>query len=227
MLWNEDGEKLYMAVREPDGYKGRIRTTLWGTWPTFASWNWPGHEGKPIEVEVYSRYPKIRLYQNGKLAGEKAAGEMKATFTIDYAPGTLLAEGIDGDKVMETVALETAGDVAGLRLTADRDTIDADGQDLSFIVIECIDSKGRNVPVADNLLTVSTDGPVRLAGLGNADIKDEDPYFDNTHRAWKGRALAVVRNDGNTGPATVRVTAETGNGGTINREITIISDRNK
>lgn len=227
MLWNEDGEKLYMAVREPDGYKGRIRTTLWGTWPTFASWNWPGHEGKPIEVEVYSRYPKIRLYQNGELAGEKAAGEMKATFTIDYAPGTLLAEGIDGDKVMETVALETAGDVAGLRLTADRDTIDADGQDLSFIVIECIDSKGRNVPVADNLLTVSTDGPVRLAGLGNADIKDEDPYFDNTHRAWKGRALAVVRNDGNTGPATVRVTAETGNGGTINREITIISDRNK
>lgn len=227
MLWNEDGEKLYMAVREPDGYNGRVKTTLWGTWPTFASWNWPGHEGKPIEVEVYSRYPKVRLYQNGKLAGEKAASEMKATFTLDYAPGTLLAEGIDGDKVMETVSLETAGDVADLRLTADRDTIDADGQDLSFIVIECIDSKGRNVPVADNLLTVSTDGPVRLAGLGNADIKDEDPYFDNTHRAWKGRALAVVRNDGDTGPATVCVTAETGNGGTINREITIISDRNK
>lgn len=227
MLWNEEGEKLYMAVREPDGYNGKIKTTLWGTWPTFESWNWPGHEGKPIEVEVYSRYPKVRLYQDGKLVGEKAVSEMKATFTVGYAPGTLLAEGIDSDRVMETVSLETAGDMADLRLTADRDAIDADGQDLSFIVIECVDSNGRTVPGADNLLTVSTEGPVSLIGLGNADIKDEDPYFDNTHRAWKGRALAVVRNDGRTGSAIVRVSAKTGNGGTINREIVIRSNGNK
>lgn len=227
MLWNEDGEKLYMAVREPDGYNGKIKTTLWGTWPTFESWNWPGQEGKPIEVEVYSRYPKVRLYQDGKLVGEKAVSEMKATFTVGYAPGTLQAEGIDGDRVMETVSLETAGDMADLRLTADRDEIDADGQDLSFIVIECVDSNGRTVPGADNLLTVSTEGPVSLIGLGNADIKDEDPYFDNTHRAWKGQALAVVRNDGRTGSAIVRVSAKTGNGGTINREIVIRSNGNK
>ena len=62
MLWNEDSEHLYIAVREPDGYKGKINTTLWGTWPTFESWNWPGHEGKEIEVEVYSHYPSSRTY---------------------------------------------------------------------------------------------------------------------------------------------------------------------
>lgn len=32
MLWNENGkEHLYIAVKEPDGYKGKIRTTSWST----------------------------------------------------------------------------------------------------------------------------------------------------------------------------------------------------
>lgn len=221
MLWNEDGENLYMAVREPDGYSGKIRTTLWGTWPTFESWNWPGHEGKPIEVEVYSRYPKVRLYQNGKLIGEKYTEKMKATFTVDYTAGSLLAEGIDGNNVTESVLLETAGEVADIRLTADRDIISADGQDLSFITIECVDCHGRIVPVADNQLTISIDGPISLIGLGNADIKDEAPYFDNMHNAWKGRALAVVRNNGETGIATVSVHSKIADGRKIIKEIKI------
>ena len=29
MLYNEDKEQLYMAVREPDGYNGQVKTTLW------------------------------------------------------------------------------------------------------------------------------------------------------------------------------------------------------
>lgn len=226
MLYNEEGEKLYMAVREPDGYNGKIKTTLWGTWPTFESWNWPGHEGKPIEVEVYSRYPKVSLYQDGNLVGEKAVSEMKVTFTLDYTPGKLMAKGIKDDKVMETVSLETAGDVAGLRLTADRDEIRADGQDLSFITIECVDKDGRIVPTAEDFLTVTTDGHISLVGLGNADIKDENPYFDNTHRAWKGRAIAIVRNDGKSGTATIKVSAKTKNGETISRK-TLIMSKNK
>lgn len=221
MLWNEEGEKLYMAVREPDGYNGKIKTTQWGVSPTFESWNWTGHEGKPIEVEVYSRYPKVRLYQDGKLVGEKSTEEMKATFIVDYMPGKLLAEGIDDDNVLETVALETTGEVADLRLTADRNEIYADNQDISFITIECVDKAGNVVPTADNSLTVTTDGVTTLIGLGNADIKDEYPYFDNTHRVWKGRALAVVRNNGKAGSATVSVSAKTKDGKSINRHLEI------
>ena len=88
MLWNDAGdEHLYIAVKEPDGYKGKIQTTQWGTWPTFASWNWEGHEGKPIEVEVYSHYPMVRLYLNDQLIEEKPVAEMKAVFSLAYTPG--------------------------------------------------------------------------------------------------------------------------------------------
>lgn len=207
MLWDEDGEDLFIAVREPDGYKGDVKTTLWGTWPTFASWNWPGHEGNDIDVEVYSHYPVVRLYLDDTLVGEKNAQEMKATFTLPFKEGTLRAEGVlDGD-VKNTATLKSAGKVKNLRVTPDRTIMGADTGELSYILIEMVDNEGNVVPVADNDLTVTVDGAATLQALGNADIKDEDPYFDNTHKAWMGRALAIVRSTGKKGNAKVKVTS--------------------
>lgn len=207
MLWNEDGEHLYLAVKEPDNYNGEIKTTMWGTWPTFESWNWPGHEGKDIDVEVYSHYPAVRLYLDDSLIGEKNVEEMKAVFTLPYKEGTLRAEGIENGSVKESKTLKTAGEVARIRLIPDRTTLNADNSDLSYIVIEMVDAEGNVVPVADNQLTVSVSGNVTLQALGNADIKDTDPYYDSTHKAWKGRALAVVRSNGKQGASTVKVSS--------------------
>lgn len=207
MLWNEDSEHLYIAVREPDGYKGKINTTMWGTWPTFESWNWPGHEGKEIEVEVYSHYPLVRLYLDDDFIGEKNTEELKATFKLPYRAGTLRAEGIENCGVAEERILKTAGEVAAIRLTPDRKELAANSGDLSYIVIELVDKDGNVVPTADNQLKVSVTGNATLLALGNADIKDEDPYFDNNHKAWNGRALAIVRSSGQRGKATVKVTS--------------------
>ncbi|MBQ7495705.1 MAG: DUF4982 domain-containing protein [Bacteroidaceae bacterium] len=200
MLWNEDGEQLYMAVREPDGYNGKVKTTLWGTWPTFESWTWPGHEGKPIEVEVCSRFPKVLLYLNDQLVAEKETSNNMAVFTLPYQPGTLRAEA--GGK--QTV-LQTAGETRLIRLTADHTTLHADGQDLAFITIELTDAKGILNPTADNELTATITGPATLIAFGNADIKDCDSYTDGTHKAWKGRALLAVRSTPKAGRVMVDI----------------------
>ena len=200
MLWNKDGEQLYMAVREPDGYYGKIHTTMWSVWPTYESWTWPGHEGKNIDVEVYSHEPKVRLYLNNQLIGEKEVAQGMATFTLPYQPGTLRAEG-----GKETVSLQTADEAKNIRLTADHTTLKADGQDLAFITVELTDGNGIVNLTANNELTASVSGPVTLIGFGNADIKDCDRYTDSTHKAWKGRALLVVRNTGKKGKATITV----------------------
>lgn len=207
MLWNPEGEKLYMAVKEPDGYKGKIHTTLWGTWPTFECWNWPGWEGKEIEVEVYSRYPRTRLYLNDKLLGEKSTEEMKSVYKIAYQPGVLRAEGIADGEEKESFEIRTAGEPVGIRISADRKELKASGGEVSYLVIEAVDENGNFVPVSDNSIEVNVKGEGVLAGLGNADIKDEDPYYDNRHRLWNGRALAIVRSTGNPGDATVTVSS--------------------
>ena len=207
MLWN-GGEAVSLAVREPDGYKGRIKETMWGTWPTTESWNWPGWEGRPIDVEVYARQQTVRLYlkpEGGeeRLVGEQPTRQMKATFTLPYQPGRLRAETTAGETV-----LRTAGAPAAIRLTADRTEMAADGQSLSFIAVEVVDGDGLVVPTADARLTFALQGPAELLAAGNADIKDDDPYFDTSHRAFQGRALAVVRSGRRGGKVTLTVSAD-------------------
>ena len=207
LLWNNENS-VYMAVRQPDNYKGKIKETMWGTWPTTESWNWEGWEGQPIEVEVYSRRPSVRLYfqpvdGEERLVGEQTTQQMKTTFTLPYAPGTLRAETADG-----TATLRTAGKPAAIRLTADRQKMRADGQNLAYITVEVVDAQGQPVPTATHQLTFSVQGSAELLGVGNGDVKDEDPYFDASHRVWQGRALAVVRSTSRPGKATLTVRAD-------------------
>ena len=200
MLW-KDSKDLYMAVKEPDGYHGKILETRWSVWPTWESWNWPSWEGKPIDVEVYTKAPEVTLYLNDKPIGTKAVSqstEYKAVFTVPYEAGTLRAEA--GGK---RATLSTAGEPARLRLTADRYVMTAGGQDLSFITVEVIDRKGRVCPNAAIPCEAIVKGQGTLLSFASADLKDCEPYTSPRVTTWKGRALLVVRSSQKKGKAQV------------------------
>ena len=209
MLYNNT-EKLYMAVREPEPEPLEIKETQWSVWPTWESWTWPEFEGKNIQVEVYSKYPKVRLYLNNQLIGEQATTvdqQFKATFPVPYTPGLLKAVGVENDKEMESTILQTSGDAAKIKLTSDRKEILANGQDLSFITVEITDKNAIFQPNATNRLHFKVEGVGTIVGVGNADIKDCDPYVGNTRKAWKGRALIVIKSKRNAGDIKLTVTS--------------------
>lgn len=220
MLWNADGEQLYMAVREPDGYHGRIHETLWSVWPTWESWHWPGWEGKSVEVEVVSRYPLVRLYLNDSFIGEQPTNrgtEFKAVFSVPYQSGTLKAVAFGADNSpLDTFTLSTPSAPAALRITPDRTRLRADGCDLAFLVIEVLDQFGRPCPNAANSITVTIHGSARLEALCNADWRDLDAMRDAVHHTWHGRALAVVRSTHKRGKIRVTVTADGLQAATLN-----------
>lgn len=210
MLYN-DTEKLYLAVKEPDGYKGKIKTGLWAVWPTWESWNWPGHEGKDIEVEVYSKYPKVRLLLDDKVIAEKEVSrqsEFKAVFTLPYQPGILKAEALQDGKVVERRILATASEPVAIRAFVEDKQMKADGEDLAFVQVEVIDKEGRVCPNAAVKLQLGVTGPGTLAAAGNADIKDLDPYTDDKMTTWKGRGLIVVRSTNKSGNVKLTIKAE-------------------
>ena len=202
MLW-KDSKDLYMAVKEPDGYRGKINTTSWSVWPTWESWNWQGWEGKPVEVEVYTKAPEVTLYLNDKQIGKKSVDistEFKAVFSVPYQAGTLRAEA--GGK---SVTLSTAGEPAKLRLTADRPALKADGQDLAYITIEVVDAQGRVCPDAAIPCEAAVQGQGRLMSFATADLQDREPKTSPRVTTWKGRALLVVRSAQKKGKVTVSV----------------------
>ncbi|MBR5656399.1 MAG: DUF4982 domain-containing protein [Prevotella sp.] len=192
LLWNGSPSSLYMAVKEPSGYKGEIKETAWSVWPTWESWNWPGWEGEPIEVEVYTKAQRVSLYLNDQLIESKNVGletEYKAVFKVPYQEGTLRATTDEGS----SVTLTTAGKPASIRLTTDRQVINADGQDLAFITVEVIDQDGHVVPNADIYCKVNVDGQGQLMAAASANLKDREPATSPNVKTWKGRAIIAVR----------------------------------
>jgi beta-galactosidase len=219
MLWDVKGQwskanGLYMAVKEPNGYRGNIKETMWSVWPTWESWNWtgstdykgeavPSWEGKPIDVEVYTKAPEVKLYLNDKLVGTKQVSrdtQFKAVFSIPYEVGVLRAEA-DG----KSVTLATAGEPARLRLTADRNVIAAGGQDLAYITVEVVDKDGRVCPDAAIPCEAVVKGQGQLMAFASADLKDREPKTSSRVTTWKGRALLVVRSSKTKGKAQINI----------------------
>lgn len=202
MLWNEN-TPLYMAVKEPEGYHGEIKQTMWSVWPTYESWTWKGWEGKPVEVEVYTHQPKVKLYLNDQLIGTKEVNrntEYKAVFTVPYQKGTLRAEAGE-----ESVTLKTAGEPVRLKLTPDRTVMRADGQSLTYIIVEVVDQDGNLVPEAEIPCEATVKGAGKLLSFASANLKDEEPYPSVHSKTWKGRAMLVVRSSQKKGTVNVSI----------------------
>ena len=210
MLWNltpnpsPKGEgSIYLCAKEPNGYHGEIKTTMWSVWPTWESWTWPSWEGKPVEVEVYTHQPEVKLYLNDQLIGTKQVSrdtEFKAVFSVPYKAGTLRAEAGG-----ESVTMKTAGEPARLRLTPDRTVMTADGQSLTFVTVEVLDKQGTLVPEAAIDCEATVKGAGTLLAFASADLKDTEPYTSPHVKTWKGRALLVVRSTQKGGSVNVSI----------------------
>ena len=176
---------------------------MWSVWPTWESWTWPGWDGKPVEVEVYTRQPEVKLYLDDQLIGTKQVSretEFKAVFSVPYKAGTLRAEA--GGK---SATLKTAGEPARLRLTPDRTVMAADGQSLTFVTVEVLDKQGMVVPEAAIPCEATVKGAGKLLAFASADLKDTEPYTSPRITTWKGRALLVVRSTQKKGSVSVSI----------------------
>jgi beta-galactosidase len=208
IIWN-GGDRVYATVRPPNPQGKKIIAIMWASYPTLPSWTWPGQEGKELEVEVFSGAEKVQLFLNDKLIGEKPAGreqEFKALFLVPYAPGTLKAVGLRGGRVVAESVLTTTGEATRLRVTADRMSVQADGEDLSFITVEALDSNGRPDLHASQEVQFEISGPGVIAAVGNGDGQDADSYHSDRRKLYQGRALVVIRSSRQSDP--IKLTAK-------------------
>jgi len=199
---------LQVAVHRPIPEGKKEKVMLWG-WPLVEShWTWPGQEGRPLQVAVYSSCERVALTLNGKPVGEKAttwAERRRNAFEVPYAPGTLEAVCAGPGDPRAKVALTTAGPAARLRLTADRGDIHASRDDLSYVRVEVVDARGTVVPGARPEIRARVTGPGELAALASADPNDLTGYRGPARRPYQGVAQAIVRP---TGAGTLELVAE-------------------
>ncbi len=136
----------------------------------FPHWNWPEKEGQRISVWVHGNCEEVELLLNGTSLGRKPMPRNShLEWKVNYAPGTLLARGFTSGKLVSESRQETTGAPATIKLTPDRQAINADGEDVALITVAVLDEKGRIVPIADNEITFELTGPGKVIGVGNGD----------------------------------------------------------
>jgi beta-galactosidase len=209
VVWGRS--QIEMAVHAPIPEGQRERVSGWG-WPDEAqSWNWPGQEGRPLQVAVYSRCDTVRLELNGKVIGEKpvsAATKLTAKFDVPYAPGELRAIGLVNGKAVANTVLKTSGAPKKLKLIADREKIRADRNDLSYVTVEVVDAAGQRVPDAEIPVRFSVTGAGELAAQGSSSPNTLASFHAPSRQTFEGRCLAILRPNGSRGKIRLRAEAD-------------------
>ena len=210
VVWRE--HKLSMVVHKPIPYGKKEITSPWGFPDELKSWNWEGHEGSKMRVHVYTRSKLVKLELNGKPVGEQAVDDSKsitATFEVPYEPGTLTARSFDNGVETASETIKTVGKPAAIRLSADRSTIKADRNDLSYVMVEIIDAEGNVIPDADDIMVnFEISGNGEIAGVGSGNPTDISGFQQPRKKSWQGRCLAIVRPKGAAGKIVLNTRAD-------------------
>jgi beta-galactosidase len=133
-------------------------------------WNWPGREGQPVDVRVYTNTDEVELLLNGRSLGRKArAPHGHLQWDVPYEPGRLTARGWRAGTLVATLTAATTGVGHAVQLSVDRTRLHAGGDEVALVRVTVVDRDGRVVPTAAHRIAFETSGPVRLIGMGNGD----------------------------------------------------------
>ena len=227
-----DAGVIDLAGFPKDGYY--FYQSQWTTEPMIhlvPHWNWQGKEGNVIPVIVYTNCDEVELLLNGKSYGIQSlefprpgnsgnwdrydtapknatTADLHLRWNIPYERGTLKAVGKRNGEVVCTTMIQTAGESAALRLTADKNRISPNGEDIVHIRVEIVDANGVIVPDADNEIHFEVTGAGKLIGVENGNQSDLTPPSSKVKKAFSGLILGYVQSSLMKGDIRVKVSSE-------------------
>jgi len=214
-IWGDD-KNVSIFIKPPVPSFDMVNPELmeWSKWnwqDVVADWNWAGYEGTPMAIEVYSNCSEVELFLDNKSLGKKSSTretEFITRWEVPYQPGVLRAAGYENQEEVTSAELRTAGEPAEIRLTADRTEVAANGQNLSFVIVELIDKNGVRNPKAENLIQFEIDGPGSIAAVGSSNPMSTESYRLPQRKAYQGRCLVIIRSEREQGEILLKATSE-------------------
>lgn len=224
----------HIAVYDPEGEQTKYWNEVQLRYqPMYSHWNWAGKDS--VRALTFSNGEEVELFLNGRSLGSRKVPELYHTkeiraytaeeydpdnpinmgpeihkqleWVIPYEPGVIRAETKISGRTVATYELRTAGKPDRIMLLADRDTINADGLDLSYITVSVVDKNGIIIPDARHNIAFTVTGAGSNAGVSNADIAGSESFTGDERKVFQGQALLVVRSSRDPGKARIRANA--------------------
>jgi beta-galactosidase len=195
-------------------------------------WNWEGMEGKTIPVFSYTNCDEAELFVNGKSYGKRVKGVDKTpvpinfidweggrykgdfmspyrlSWDVPYVPGEIKVVAYMDGKVAAEKSIKTAGKPAKIELVPDRETIIANGEDMSFVTVRILDKDGNLCPNADNLVNFAIEGEGTIAAVGNGNAATTEPFQANYRKAFNGLCMLFVKSSKTVGKISIKANSK-------------------
>ncbi len=175
----------------------------------FPHWNW--QPGQDVDLwAYYNNADEVELFVNGVSQGVRAKDDdnLHVVWRVKYQPGSICAVSRKNGVVVAEQQINTAGEPAAIRLTADRTAISADGYDLAYVTVEVVDRDGNLCPWADNNVKFTVSGAGLNAGVDNGSQTSMERFKADNRNAFYGKAMLIVQSDGNVGDITVTASSD-------------------
>jgi len=203
-------------------YKSRWNKTE-STLHILPHWNWKGREGEVTPVFVYTSYPEAEIFINGKSQGrlkKGTSGQERYRLmwnSVVYEPGTLKVVAYDSQgKAVEEKVVRTSGKPARLILNADRNELQADGKDLSYVTVTVVDEDGNECPDATNQLYFKAKGAGTYRAACNGDATSLEQFHLPGMKLFSGKLVVLVQSKETAGEILLEVSGKGLKSGILN-----------
>lgn len=207
IMWGNAG-KSGIYTTHPKHFGEKFWGTDWHWYDVNDCWHFSDEWiGKPVKVDVYGSGDEAEFILNGRSLGKKPIEKLIATMDIPYEPGVL--EGIvyrNGEEISRSV-LKTPGNAARLVLSAEDETLKADGKDLAYIRITLQDADGNRLTDDEREIKVEVSGSGEFVTMGSANPCTEDHITAPTCHLYRGTAIVIIKSK-EAGETTVTARAD-------------------
>ena len=200
----KDRYYLYKSYWKPD------ETTI----HILPHWNWKGKEGENVPIFVYTNGDCGELFINNNSQGKKCKNPSSKNSTdrfrlmwkdVIYQPGEVKVIAYKSEEIIGETIMKTSGKPNQLRLTPDRKTINANGDDLSYVLIEAIDKNGNLYPLANNSVQITLSGNGSIVAVGNGNPQSFKPFIRENIELFYGKAIIIIKSGEDKGAIELKV----------------------
>ena len=179
-------------------------------YPRYVShWEFPQFSKTVIPYMIATNCEQVEITVNEKeflLQPTASYPNRMITGYLPYLPGTVTVIGKNGGKEVCRQVIQTPGIAVKLAFEKEEQTVTlTEGEDYQVLLkVRAYDEENRPVFRESAKVQFVVEGPARMVGVDNGDIKRAEPNANDSTHMFRGRADAAIAV---TGPGRVRVTA--------------------
>lgn len=220
--WNSESPTLHVLPHwNWAGREGKVTPVVaYTSYPTaelFINGKSYGKKSKAAAEPLdYSKRHSLPFHERGKawdddrVQDRKAMGRYRLIWDdAVYEPGEVKVVAYDAEgKPAEEKIVRTAGKADHLVLSANREALNADGEDLVYVTVQAADKNGNIVPTDSREVKFAVKGSGKFRAAANGDPTSLRLFHLPATDLFSGAATAIVQADASKGTVTLEAKAK-------------------